>query len=226
MSSIINANETRKKIITISDGSASIEVKLWGKFVWNLRPRRISFGDYMRLKHSIHQAAPKSDHSTVYCCLSDVTQCSLNTQICVPFVHSTVCCCLSDVTHCSRYTLRSTARSAPETDHKVRLCHAGRCKVEVLCKIGKKTTYEHWVEFNHMINYFIQRDIYTTKGRDQFHWAATPLKPYKVGNICYMTYRYSVLYFLNLFLKHFFPHRKRQFFVKISKSGHRYRSLS
>ena len=27
----------------------------------------------------------------------------------------------------------------------------------------------------------------------------------KVGNICFMTYRYSVLYFLNLSLKHFFP---------------------
>ena len=25
------------------------------------------------------------------------------------------------------------------------------------------------------------------------------------GNICYMTYRYSVLYFLNLFMKHFYP---------------------
>ena len=47
--------------------------------------------------------------------------------------------------------------------------------------------------------------IYTTKGRDRFHWAATPLKPHKVGNICYMTYRYSVLYFLNLSLEHFFP---------------------
>ena len=29
--------------------------------------------------------------------------------------------------------------------------------------------------------------MYTTKGRDRFHWAATPLKPYKVGNICSMT---------------------------------------
>ena len=47
--------------------------------------------------------------------------------------------------------------------------------------------------------------IYTTKGRDRFHRAATPLKPHKVGNICYMTYRYSVLYFLNLSFKHFFP---------------------
>ena len=56
--------------------------------------------------------------------------------------------------------------------------------------------------------------FYTTKGRDRFHWAATPLKPYKVGNICYMTYRYSVLYFLNLSLKHFFPQRKRQFLWK------------
>ena len=56
--------------------------------------------------------------------------------------------------------------------------------------------------------------IYTTKGRDRFHWAATPLKPYKVGNICYMTYRCSVLYFLNLSLKHFFPLRKRQFLWK------------
>ena len=56
--------------------------------------------------------------------------------------------------------------------------------------------------------------IYTTKGRDRFHWAATPLIPYKVGNICYMTYMYSVLYFLNLSLKQFFPHRKRQFLWK------------
>ena len=47
--------------------------------------------------------------------------------------------------------------------------------------------------------------IYTTKGRDRFHWAVTPLKPHEVGNICYMKYRYSVLYFLNLSLKHFFP---------------------
>ena len=60
----------------------------------------------------------------------------------------------------------------------------------------------------------LDKDIYTTKGRDRFHWAATPLKPYKVGNICYMTYRYSVLYFLNLSVKHFFPHRKRQFLWK------------
>ena len=93
---------------------------------------------------SVHtQICVPSVHSTVYCCSSDFTHCSLNAQICVPFVHSTVCCCLSDVTHCSRYTLRSvyrlsTALSAPEPDHKVRLCHAGRCKVEVLCKIGKK----------------------------------------------------------------------------------------
>ena len=52
--------------------------------------------------------------------------------------------------------------------------------------------------------------------RDRFHWAATPLKPYKVVNICYMTYRYySVLYFL-LSLKHFFSYRKRQFLGKYS----------
>mgnify|MGYP003691677991 CR=1 FL=1 len=62
-----------------------------------------------------------------------------------------------------------------------------------------------------------QVDFYTTIGRDRFHWAATPLKPYKVGNICYMTYRYSVLYFLNLSLKDFFP-QKTAIFVKISKS--------
>ena len=70
---------------------------------------------------------------------------------------------------------------------------------------------------NNMVNAL---KIYTTKGRDRFHLAATPLKPHKVGNICYMTYRYGVLYFLNLSLKHFFPHRKRQ-----SKSGDRYRSV-
>ena len=43
------------------------------------------------------------------------------------------------------------------------------------------------------------------------------MKPYKVGNICYMTYRYSVLYFLNLSLKHFFLPQKTAIFVKISK---------
>ena len=57
--------------------------------------------------------------------------------------------------------------------------------------------------------------IYTTKGRDRFHWAATPLKPCNVGNICFMTYSYSVLYFLNLSLKHFFSHRKRNFLWNI-----------
>ena len=31
------------------------------------------------------------------------------------------------------------------------------------------------------------RHFYTTKGRDRFLWAATPLKPYKIGYICYMT---------------------------------------
>ena len=61
---------------------------------------------------------------------------------------------------------------------------------------------------NNIVSIFASNDwyIYTTKGREPFHWAATPLKPYKVGNIsCYMTYRYSVLYFLNMSLKHFFP---------------------
>ena len=61
---------------------------------------------------------------------------------------------------------------------------------------------------------FKEAGIYTTKGRDRFHWAATPLKPYKVENICYMTYRLWVLHFLNLSLKHFFSHRKRQFLWK------------
>ena len=56
--------------------------------------------------------------------------------------------------------------------------------------------------------------IYTTKGRDRFHWAPTPLKPYRVGNICYMTYRLRVLYFLNFSVKQFFFHKKRQFLWK------------
>ena len=42
-----------------------------------------------------------------------------------------------------------------------------------------------------LITHKLQR-IYTTKGRDRFHWAATPLKPYKVGNICYIVYDVSV----------------------------------
>ena len=56
-----------------------------------------------------------------------------------------------------------------------------------------------------------KKKIYTTKGRDRFHWAATPLKPHKVKKICYMTYRYSVLYFLNLSLKHFSPTENGKF---------------
>ena len=90
-------------------------------------------------------------------------------------------CCLSDAAHCFPYSIRSvyrlsTARSVvcltshtflgTHSDlftvsalHKVRLCHAGRCKVEVLCEIGGKNTNEHWVEFNLMIIYFIQRGI-------------------------------------------------------------------
>ena len=69
---------------------------------------------------------------------------------------------------------------------------------------------------NNIVSIFASNDwyIYTTKGREPFHWAATPLKPYKVANISYMTYRYTVLYFLNLSLKHYFPHRKRQFVWK------------
>ena len=46
---------------------------------------------------------------------------------------------------------------------------------------------------------------------ERFHLAATPLKPYKVGNICYMTYWYSVLNFLNLSLKHFFSTENANF---------------
>ena len=64
---------------------------------------------------------------------------------------------------------------------------------------------ERYIIINLFYNvHLIFRTIYTTKGRDLFYWTATPLKPYKVGNICYMNYRYSVLYFLNLSLKHFF----------------------
>ena len=32
-----------------------------------------------------------------------------------------------------------------------------------------------------LIKWYCDVGIYTTKGRDRFHWAATPLKPYKVG---------------------------------------------
>ena len=62
--------------------------------------------------------------------------------------------------------------------------------------------------------------FYTTKGRDRFHWAV----PYKVGNICYMTYKYIVLYFLNCLWNIFFL-QKTAIFVKISKSGDGYRSV-
>ena len=61
-------------------------------------------------------------------------------------------------------------------------------------------------------------EIYNTKGRDRFLGAATPLKPYKVGNICDITYKCSVLYFLNLSLKQSFFHRKRQFLRKYPNS--------
>ena len=74
---------------------------------------------------------------------------------------------------------------------------------------------------NNMVNAL---KIYTTKGRDRFHLAATPLKPHKVGNICYMTYRYGVLYFLNLSLKHFFPTENGNFCKNIQIRD-RYRSV-
>ena len=79
--------------------------------------------------------------------------------------------------------------------------------VQVLWISVRSTMKRHFAEKSTPPN---NRIIYTTctKGRDRFHWAATPLKPYKVGNIFYMTYRYSVLYFLNL------SHRKRQFLWK------------
>ena len=85
-------------------------------------------------------------------------------------------------------------------------------------KLSQGKTHKGWLHASKSevhVNRLQRRCIiYTTKGRDRFHWAATPLKPYKVGNICYMTYRYTVLYFLNLFLKHFFSHRKQQFLWK------------
>ena len=71
--------------------------------------------------------------------------------------------------------------------------------------IRRKTLFNRASVEEGILNCIKWKYFYTTKGRDRFHWAATPLKPYKVGNICYMTYRYSVLYFLNLSLKHFFP---------------------
>ena len=68
------------------------------------------------------------------------------------------------------------------------------------------------MHFLYLYNFFwLTLTLYTTKGRDWFHWAATPLKPYNVRNICHMTYRYSVLYCLNLFLKHFFPTENNNF---------------
>lgn len=58
-------------------------------------------------------------------------------------------------------------------------------------------------------------DIYPTKGRDR----ATPLKPYKAGNIWDMPYKCCVLYFLDLSLKRSFFHRNAFFRKKnISKS--------
>ena len=35
------------------------------------------------------------------------------------------------------------------------------------------------------------KHIYTTKGRDRFHWAVTPLKPHKVGNIWKKTEKWA-----------------------------------
>lgn len=54
-------------------------------------------------------------------------------------------------------------------------------------------------------------DIYPTKGRDR----ATPLKPYKAGNIWDMPYKCCVLYFLDLSLKRSFFHRNAFFLKKI-----------
>ena len=77
---------------------------------------------------------------------------------------------------------------------------------------------QHFCHYILSAIYYNFRDIYNTKGRDRFHWAATPLKPYKVGNICDMTYKCSVLYFLNLPLEQSFFHRKRQFLRKYPNS--------
>ena len=86
--------------------------------------------------------------------------------------------------------------------------------ININCIINLRTAIlesHHLFEFN-LCN--STSSFYTTKGRDRFHWAATPLKPYNVGNICYMTCRHGVLYFLNLPLKHLFSHRKRHFLWK------------
>ena len=66
-------------------------------------------------------------------------------------------------------------------------------------KLSSNNANKQLMKFENTSNIFL--GIYTTKGRDRFHWAATPLKPYKVRNICCMKYRYGVLYFLNLSLK-------------------------
>ena len=58
-----------------------------------------------------------------------------------------------------------------------------------------------------MILHLVYHIIYATKGVDRFHWAATPLKPYQVGNMCDRTF--------NLSLNQSFFHRKRQLCEKI-----------
>ena len=77
----------------------------------------------------------------------------------------------------------------------------------------------HYFQKSSLLPSIDQTNFYNTKGRDRFHWAATPPKPYKVRNIWYMTYMYGVLYFLNLSLKHFFPTENGNFceFIQIRR---------
>ena len=61
---------------------------------------------------------------------------------------------------------------------------------------------------------FLEKKIYNTKGGDRFHWAATPPKPYTVGNIWYMTYNVWCIILPKFVGETFFSHRKRQFLWK------------
>ena len=116
---------------------------------------------------------------------------SVHIQICVPSVHSTVCCCFFDVTHCSPYTLRfvyrlSTARSVVVclTSHTVLCTHSDLyivCPQHGLLFVWRHTLFSVHTHICVLSVFFSY--IYTTKGRDRFHWAAPPLKPYKVGDI-------------------------------------------
>ena len=60
---------------------------------------------------------------------------------------------------------------------------------DALCQIWLKLAQLFWRRrLLNFVNVLLLFLIYNTNGRDRFHWAATPPKPYQVGNIIGIVY--------------------------------------